>query len=93
MLAPLIISLAALALSAWSLWRSRGLERFDTHEHLKSLAKMAVAHAEQMGGTGAQKLAHAVSAFQRLDEGDNGRRDFTDAEGRIAIEACLSKEP
>lgn len=53
------------------------------------LAAMASSYAEQMGGTGAEKLAHAISAFQRLDLADNGKRDYSDAEVRIAIEACL----
>lgn len=52
----------------------------------------AVGHAEQMGGTNPEKLAHAIHAAQRLDAGDNGKRDFTDAQLRIAIESEISRK-
>ena len=58
-------------------------------EVLQSIAAQAVAYAEQLGGTGPAKLAAALEAAQRLDAGDNGRRDFSDAQLRIAIEASL----
>lgn len=59
----------------------------------EEIAAKAVAYAEQMGGTGQQKLLHAVSAFGRLDLADNGKRDFTDAEARISIEQVLKEKP
>ncbi len=57
------------------------------------IARMAVDYAEQMGGDSKAKLAHALSAFQRIDAADNGRRDYSDAEARIAIEATLGRRP
>lgn len=55
------------------------------------IAMMAVDYAEQMGGESAQKLAHAIGAAQRIDAADNGKRDFSDAELRIEIEATLAR--
>ena len=62
-----------------------------TPEVLEEYALQAVAYAEQVGGSGAEKLRHAIEAAQKLDAGDNGRRDWSDAQIRIAIEAALSK--
>lgn len=62
-----------------------------TPDVLASYAKQAVAYAEQMGGTNEEKLRHAIGAAQRLDAGDNGKRDWSDAQIRIAIEAELSR--
>jgi hypothetical protein len=53
------------------------------------IAAMAVDYAEQMGGTNPEKLTHAIGAFQRIDLADNGKRDYSDAEARIAVEAIL----
>lgn len=55
------------------------------------IASMAVDYAEQMGGAAEAKLRHAVNAAQRIDASDNGRRDYNDAELRIAIEAVLGR--
>lgn len=60
-------------------------------ETLARIADEAVAYAEQMGGKAADKLAHALAAARRLDNDDNGVRDFTDAQLRIAIEAALQR--
>ncbi len=57
---------------------------------LNDLAMMAVDYAEQMGGEPSQKLAHALGAAQRLDMKD-GKRDFSDAELRIVIEATVAR--
>jgi hypothetical protein len=55
-------------------------------------AKDAIAYAEQLGAaTPRTKLDHAVGYFKKLDESDNGHRDFTDAEIRLSIEAELGK--
>jgi regulator of replication initiation timing len=62
-----------------------------TPEVLEEYALQAVAYAEQVGGTNVEKLRHAIEAAQKLDAGDNGRRDWSDAQIRIAIEAALSK--
>lgn len=61
-----------------------------TPDVLASYAKQAVAYADQMGGTGEEKLRHAIGAAQRLDAGDNGKRDWSDSQIRIAIEAALA---
>lgn len=55
------------------------------------LASRAVAYAQQMGGSNADKLAHAAGAFRALDLADNGKRDYHDAEIRFAIEAALHR--
>lgn len=62
-----------------------------TPDVLASYAKQAVAYAEQMGGTGEEKLRHAIGAVQRNDAGDNGKRDWSDSQIRIAIEAELRR--
>jgi hypothetical protein len=58
---------------------------------LTEVAVRAVAYGEQMGETPEEKLRHAVGAAQRLDAGDNGKRDWTDAQLRIAIEAEIKR--
>ena len=58
---------------------------------LAECAVRAVAYGEQMGKTPAEKLKHAIGAAQRLDAGDNGKRDWSDAQLRIAIEAEISR--
>lgn len=63
----------------------------DAPQVLAGIADKAVAYAEQMGGKSADKLAHALAAARRLDNDDNGVRDFTDAQLRIAIEAALQR--
>ena len=60
-------------------------------EVLASYAAQAVAAAEQLGGTKAEKLRKALEAARILDAGDNGRRDWSDAQIRLAIEAEVSK--
>lgn len=52
----------------------------------------ACAYAEQLGGNKQQLLASAIGYFQKIDASDNGQRDFTDAEIRLAIEAHLGKK-
>lgn len=84
-----ILAVASVLLSVVSLvvaaLKKRGLS-------LTEVAVRAIGHAEQMGGSNAEKLAHAIHAAQRLDAGDNGKRDFSDAQLRIAIEAELHKK-
>lgn len=58
---------------------------------LAECAVRAVAYGEQMGKTPQEKLKHAVGAAQRLDAGDNGKRDWSDAQLRIAVEAEISR--
>ena len=93
--AVLSILSAALLVVSGLLARSNRLIRRRTPAGRASqrdaLAASAVAYAEQMGGDNSAKLLHAISAFERLDLADNGKRDFTPAEARIAIEAALTK--
>lgn len=83
-----LLALFASLLSAASLVvavrKKRGLT-------LAEVAVRAVAYGEQMGKTPDEKLKHAVGAAQRLDAGDNGKRDWTDAQLRIAIEAEIQR--
>jgi hypothetical protein len=58
---------------------------------LAEVAVRSVAYGEQLGKTPEEKLRHAVGAAQRLDAGDNGKRDWSDAQIRIAIEAELRR--
>ncbi len=63
-------------------------------ELLQKYADMAIATAEQVAApdaTGKDKLRAALDALKKLDEGDNGVRDWSDAEHRIAIEAALRR--
>lgn len=70
--------------------RADARERKDTR--LAALARAAVAYAAGVAAAGAKgdKLQAALSAFKLLDEQD-GKRDFTDAQARIAIEAALTE--
>lgn len=46
-----------------------------------------VATACDFGSASPDKMGATLDAARRLDVGDNGKRDFSDAEFRIAIEA------
>ena len=83
-----LLALLASLLSASSLVVALRKKRGLT---LAEVAVRAVAYGEQMGKTPEEKLKHAVGAAQRLDAGDNGKRDFSDAQIRIAIEAELAR--
>ena len=76
-----LLSFVSLALSVL---KKRGLT-------LAEVAVRAVAYGEQMGKTPEEKLKHAIGAAQRLDAGDNGKRDWSDAQLRIAIEAEIQR--
>lgn len=80
----IVSSLLAAAAVIISLRKKRGLT-------LTEIAVRAVAYGEQMGKSPDEKLRHAIGAAQRLDAGDNGKRDWSDAQLRIAIEAELSR--
>lgn len=59
------------------------------------IATMAVNYARQMATattTNGDKLRAALESAQRLDAADNGKRDYSDAELRIAIEAELGRQ-
>lgn len=84
----LLSSIVAAVLSVASLVVSVRKKRSLT---LSQVAVQAVAYGEQMGKTPEEKLRHAVGAAQRLDAGDNGKRDWSDAQIRIAIEAELQR--
>lgn len=58
---------------------------------LMQFARWAAAYAEQQGGTGAEKLKHALGHFDLTDRSDNRRRDYSDAEARLAIETVLNE--
>jgi len=84
----LLSSILAAVLSVASLVVSVRKKRGLT---LSQVAVQAVAYGEQMGKTPEEKLRHAVGAAQRLDAGDNGKRDWSDAQIRIAIEAEIQR--
>lgn len=58
---------------------------------IEQVAELAIDHGEQLGGTAAEKKKITLHAAQRLDEGDNGRRDYNDVRLTIAIEAALAR--
>jgi len=60
---------------------------------LEQVAGLAVDHGEQLGKglSSADKKTLTLHAAQRLDEGDNGRRDYNDVRLTIAIEAELQR--
>jgi hypothetical protein len=58
---------------------------------LTEIAVRAVAYGEQMGKTPTEKLKHAGAAAQRLDAGDNGKRDWSDTQLRVALEAEIQR--
>lgn len=84
----LAVSVLAVVASAASLVVSLLKKRTLT---LTEVALRSVAYAEQMGGSPEEKLRHAVHAAQRLDAGDNGKRDWSDAQIRVAIEAEIAR--
>lgn len=81
----LFLTLATLVVLFLRMGPARRARRRD------EIAAMAVDYAEQIGGSSSEKLRHAVNAAQRIDSSDNGRRDYNDAELRIAIEAVLAR--
>jgi len=83
----LALQVATLVLVARSVWSKDGLTPRERRG--KEIGALAVAYAESMQGSGQQKLAHALDCFRRLDMQD-GRRDYSDAEARIYIEAVLN---
>ncbi len=81
------LSVAALVVAFVAVLRS--FRRRDLS--LTEIAVRAVGYAEQMGPGAYGKLNQALESAKKLDAGDNGRRDFTDAQLRIAIEAELAR--
>ena len=57
----------------------------------REYARIAVSHAQRMGGDKQRQLATALSAFRLADETADGKRDFTDAQARVYIEASLAE--
>lgn len=70
-------------------WANRNPRVSKRHARREELAAMAADYAEMLGGP--DKIRHAVQAFGRIDLADNGKRDYSDAEARIAIEAVLAR--
>lgn len=86
-IAQLVLTAAAILVAFLKLGPGKRARRRE------EIARMAVDYAEQMGGDARAKLAHALGAFGRIDAADNGRRDYSDVEARIAIEATLGRKP
>lgn len=70
---------------------SRLSDRKMGAEVLAAYADQAVASAKQFGGSNDDKLKMALDALRVLDAGDNGQRDWSDAQHRIAIEAAIAR--
>ncbi|UOF79748.1 hypothetical protein [Caudoviricetes sp.] len=60
---------------------------------LTEIALRSIAYAKSLGTAAADFRQVACHAGSRLDASDNGKRDFTDAQIRIAIDAELHKHP
>lgn len=91
--AQLVVSVVTLALVGWTLAQARrggGLTR--RMRRRDEYASRSCAYAEKIGHKG-DKLEHALACFRALDESDNGRRDYSDKEARLAIEAHLGSKP
>ena len=58
---------------------------------LTEIAIRSVAYGQQMGGNNMDRLRIALEAAKRLDASDNGVRNFSDAQLRIALEAELNR--
>lgn len=81
---PVLSLLSSLAALVVALRKRRGLS-------LTEVALRGIAAAEQLGASNDQKMRKACQVAIRLDEGDNGKRDWTDAQIRLAVEAELKK--
>jgi len=80
-------------LSAISLFlaRSGSPKRQAYLEHGKHLAKIAVAYGRARGGTALEVRRHCLGAFVLADEREDGRRDFTDAQAAVFVDAELAQ--
>jgi hypothetical protein len=92
-LAILVVSCLCLLASVTSVvlaWRaaSPGGDGLNARARRRvSYARAAVAYARSLGGTPEAQLRGALHHFALLDEADNGRRDYSDAEARLSIES------
>jgi hypothetical protein len=57
----------------------------------RDYARLAVLHAGQFHGP--ERMLHAVEAFRLIDSTADGKRDFSDAQARVFINAELEKKP
>lgn len=85
----LAVSVVALVFSvlAWSAARIPPVE--PRTAVLRRVCEMAVGYSEKMGGSNDDKLRHAIEAARLLDQED-GKRDFSDSELRVGVEAALT---
>ena len=85
----IVLSLIVITLLATGRRRSKRVA------HREELALMAVDYTEMMASAPyfdkRQRITTAISAFGKMDQADNGTRDYSDAEARIAIEAVLAR--
>lgn len=75
-----VLSLASCGLSVASLLKRRKLS-------LQQVATLACDHGEHLETPTMPRLKLALEAGARLDDGDNGKRDYSDAQLRLAIDA------
>jgi hypothetical protein len=79
-----VVSVAALALSVFSVLRRRKLT-------LAQIAALACDHGAAAEGKTLPRWRLAYEAAVVLDEGDNGKRDYTDRQLRLAVDAEAAK--
>jgi len=87
----MILSIVALVASLVSLVMS-GLalrKQEPRTEALERVCAIAVGYAEKVGGSSNEKRRHAIEAARALDMKD-GKRDFSDVELRVGVEAALA---
>lgn len=59
----------------------------ERHELGTQYAQLAVAYAATKGGTPLEQRRHALAAFRLADETADGKRDFTDAQTAVYLDA------
>lgn len=87
-----VASLALHGVGLWLLLRKQRDTQAASALRGQELGRMAVRYAESITKTGsADKLRAALDAFRVMDTADNGRRDYSDAQARVFIEAAVAE--
>ena len=83
------VVLTAAALVVLGLRRKRDAAALEVRG--REIGRIAVRHAEQLGGSPAERLRHALDAFRLIDVQEDGKRDFSEAQARIYVEAAVAE--
>jgi hypothetical protein len=85
----LAVSVVSLLLSGLALRLANRPPAEPRTSVLRRVCAVAVGYAEKTGGSNEDKLRHAIDAARLLDQED-GKRDFSDSELRVGVEAALT---